>query len=393
MQVTYSGAGSNVRRYGCHQAHRLLGAERACQSLGGIRLDERVAEAVLAALTPASLEATLAALDETERRWQAERTQRELLVEQARFEAERAQRQFDRVEPENRLVARTLEHAWEERLLAQTEREADLERFLATRPTPVSATERTWLEQAGADLRAVWTAPTTTHRDRKQLLRCLIKEVVVTVNRDEHLAEITILWVGGATTRLTSRLNRTGEHYRAASETVLDYVRRLGPHYGDEQIAFILNTKRLHTGQGNSFTAKRVTSLRQRLGIPTPVHERTFDDGPEWTTVQLAAAELHVSADTIRRWAHQGFLESRQVLPQAPLRIRITPEVRSHIVPDVPHGWVRLDEAARALGRSKQTVLHWVQSGKLQAVQVMAGKRKGLRIELTDQENGLFADA
>ena len=114
MQVTYSGASGNVRRYSCHQAHRLHATEHACQSLGGVRLDERVAEVFLAALSPASLEATLAALEETERSWQAERKQRELLVEQARFEADRARRQFERVEPENRLVARTLERAWEQ---------------------------------------------------------------------------------------------------------------------------------------------------------------------------------------------------------------------------------------------------------------------------------------
>jgi len=393
MQVAYSGVASRVRRYACHQAHRLHGTDHACQSLGGIRLDERVAEAVLSALTPASLEATLAALDETERRWQTERAQRELMVEQARFEADRARRQFDRVEPENRLVARTLERAWEERLATQVEREADLERYLVKRPTPLSLAERTWLERAGADLRAVWTAPTTVHRDRKQLLRCLVKEVVLTVEREQHVAEVTILWVGGAATRLTLRLNRTGEHRRAASETVLEYVRRLGPHYGDEHIAFILNAKKLQTGQGNSFTAKRVAWLRLRLGLPSPTPgEPNFEDGPEWTSVHEAAVELRVSIDTIHRWVRQGFLETRQVLPQAPLRIRVTPEVRARIVPDVPAGWVRLDEAARALGRSKQTVLHWVQSGKLRAVHVMAGKRKGLRIELTEQENGLFAD-
>jgi excisionase family DNA binding protein len=141
------------------------------------------------------------------------------------------------------------------------------------------------------------------------------------------------------------------------------------------------------------FTTGRVAHLRSRLGIAsTHPAEITFEDGPEWRGVDQAAAELGVSGDTIRRWARGGFLEARQVMPQAPWRVRITDEVRQRIVPEAPAGWVRLVDAAKRLGRSKQTVLHWVQSGKLRAVQVAVGKRKGLRIELSGLENGLFAD-
>jgi excisionase family DNA binding protein len=340
------------------------------------------------------MEATLAALEESERSWTAERVQREKLVEQARYEAERARRQFDRVEPENRLVARTLERAWERSLSELAQREADVARFLTNRPDPLNAEEMVWLERAGADLQAIWNAPTTTHRDRKQLVRCLISEVVVTTDRERVAADLTIIWVGGAVTHLTSRLNRVGHHRRVAPAKVLDLVRKLGPHYSNEQIAFILNAKRLRTGQGNSFTPRRVAPLRSRLGISSPTPgEHTFDEGPEWTDVDQAAAAFGVSSDTVRRWAREGFIEARQVMAAAPWRIRVTDELKQRIVPDAPTGWVRLEEAAARLGRSKQTILHWVQSGKLRSVQVVAGKRRGLRIELSEQENGLFADA
>jgi DNA invertase Pin-like site-specific DNA recombinase len=394
MQVSYSGASGNVRRYSCHQAHRLHATEHACQSLGGVRLDERVAEIFLAALSPASLEATLAALEETEQRWQAERKQRELLVEQARFEADRARRQFDRVEPENRLVARTLERAWEQCLNELANTEADLARFVTDRPEAIGSDDRMWLERAGADLQAVWNAPTTSHRDRKQLLRCLVQEVVVTADRERAVADLTIIWVSGAVTHLTSRLNRVGQHRRVAPAKVLDLVRQLGPHYDNEQIAFILNARRLRTGQNNAFTARRVAPLRAQLGIRSPAPgDRTFEEGPEWKGVDQAAAELSVSPDTIRRWAREGFIEARQVMPAAPWRVRVTDDLKRRLVPDAPAGWVRLEEAATALGRSKQTILHWVQSGKLRSVQVVVGKRRGLRIELSERGNGLFADA
>jgi DNA invertase Pin-like site-specific DNA recombinase len=393
MQVTYSGTRGKVRRYSCHQAKRLQAAERTCQSLGGVRLDQRVVDVFLEALAPASLEATLAALKETEKAWETERKQRDLLVEQARYEAERARRQFDRVEPENRLVARTLERQWEKQLAELSTREQDLARFQCSQPAPLSEDEIAWLRRAGADLKAVWWAGSTHDRERKQLLRCLIKEVLVTVDREHALADLSIIWAGGTATHLTSKLNRTGQHHRAAPEQVLDLMGRLAPHYTNEQIAFILNAKHLRTGHGNSFTAQRVATLRLRLGIPSPEVPRRFDDeGPSWLDVSTAAAELGVSPDTIRRWARQGFLEGRQIMPQAPWRVQVTDEVRRRIVAAAPSGWVGLSEAATALGRSKQTVLHWVQSGKLRAVQVTSGRRKGLRIELEREPVGLFAE-
>jgi DNA invertase Pin-like site-specific DNA recombinase len=123
MQVAYSGSEGRVRRYSCHQAMRMQAAERTCQSLGGVRLEQRVAELFLEVLAPASLEATLTALRETEQVWESDHKQRELLVEQVRYEAERARRQFDQVEPENRLVARNLERRWESRLVQLSSRE------------------------------------------------------------------------------------------------------------------------------------------------------------------------------------------------------------------------------------------------------------------------------
>jgi DNA invertase Pin-like site-specific DNA recombinase len=394
MQVTYSGAGGNVRRYSCHQAQRLQAAERICQSLGGVRLETRLVDAFLAALAPASLEATILALQETECAWGTECRQRELLVEQARYAAERAERQFSRVEPENRLVARTLERAWEERLRQLRQSEDDLARFRSSRPTPLSDDDIQWLRRAGADLKAVWQAPTTTDRDRKHLLRCLISEVIVTVNRERAVADLVVRWAGGASTKLDCKLNRTGGHYRVTSEEVKALLRELAPHYTNDQIAFILNAKHLLTGTGKTFNRQRVAFLRQALELPQPDPTALAAvDGPDWMDVSAAAQALGVSPDTIRRWAQEGYLEARQVMPAAPWRVKVTDEVRARVVPDAPDDWVGLAEAARRLGRAKQTILHWVQSGKLRSVQVTSGKRKGLRIELRRDEIGLFAES
>lgn len=393
MQVTYGGVRGNVRRYACVAARRLQAAERECQGLGGLRLETRIVDTFLAALAPASLDATLVALQETEQAWQRECRQRELLVERARYEAERAERQFSRVEPENRLVARSLERAWEERLQYLGQCQDDLVRFRGRRPTPLSEEDVQWLRRAGADLKAVWEAPTTTNRDRKHLLRCLISEVLVFVDREWRVAEVTIRWVGGASTNLSTPLNRVGKHRYVTSEEVLALLRQLAPHYTNEQIAFMLNSKRLLTGTGKTFTTGRVAWLRSHYGLASADPSSLPDSrDPTWMSVADAAKALGVSADTIRRWAREGSLEAQQVLPQAPWRIHVTDAVRARMTPDAPAGWVGLKEAATALGRTKQTILHWVHSGKLRSVQVRSGKRRGLRIELKPDQFGLFAE-
>lgn len=394
MLVTYTGAGRNVTRYTCVQAHRLQAAERECQGLGGLRLEERIVDAFLAALAPASVSATLAALEETEQAWQRECHQRELLVERARYETERAERQFSRVEPENRLVARSLERAWEDRLHQLAQCQDELASFRRRRPTPLSDDDAEWLRKAGSDLKAVWQAPTTTNRDRKHLLRCLISEVVVFVDRERTLADLTIRWIGGASTKLTSRLNHVGGHRYITGEEVNDLVRQVAPYYTDEQIAFMLNNKHLRTGRGNSFTTARVGYVRRTLGLPVANPASLPDSNdPTWMSVNQAAEVLAVSPDTIRRWAREGSLEANQVMTQAPWRIHVTDDVITRMVPDAPPDWVGLTAAAKALGRAKQTILHWVHSGKLRSVQVRSGKRRGLRIELRRDEVGLFAES
>jgi excisionase family DNA binding protein len=394
MQVAYTGAGGNVARYACLQARRMQAAERECQGLGGLRLEERIVDAFLAALAPASVSATLAALNETEQAWQRECHQRELLVERARYEAERAERQFSRVEPENRLVARSVEHAWEERLQHLRQCQDELASFRRRRPTPLSQEDAEWLRRAGSDLKAVWRAPTTTNRDRKHLLRCLISEIIVLVDRERAVADLTIRWSGGASTKLTSPLNHTGGHRHVTSDEVNELVRQLALYYTDEQIAFMLNAKHLRTGRDKSFTAARVGYVRRALGMPAgnPASLPDASD-PTWLSVNQAAKILAVSPDTIRRWAREGSLEANQVMAQAPWRIRVTDEVIARMMPDAPPGWVGLEAAAKALGRAKQTILHWVHSGKLRSVQVRSGKRRGLRIELKHHEIGLFTES
>ena len=151
-----------------------MAARQGCQSLGGRRLENRVLEEVFAVLEPAALAATAQALTDAEQAHAATLRTFELTVERARYEADRARRQYDAVEPENRLVARTLERALEAKLAAQRQAERDLLAAQARRPVQLTDDELAWLSRAGADVRAIFTAPSTTFRERKQLLRAIV---------------------------------------------------------------------------------------------------------------------------------------------------------------------------------------------------------------------------
>jgi excisionase family DNA binding protein len=387
MQVAYSGTDGRVVRYACVRGHQLHATERACQSLGGLRVDGAVAGAFLEAVTPAGVRASAGAIEELERQ-QAERLAgQRLALERAEFEAERARRQFDACEPEHRLVARTLEQRLEQ-ALAEVDRERrQLAALEQARPAPLTADERRALARLARDLPRLWHAKTTTDRDRKELLRTLLSEVIVTVREPERLAELELVWEGGARSELQVRLNRRGPERHRTDEDTVELIRRLARHHTDRQIAAILSKQGRRTGTGLPFTEPRVRYVRHAAGIPAAPPP---DPDSEVVAIAEAAARLGVSTSTIRRWLREGLLPAEQSTPHAPWRIRLTDEVRARFVPDVPAGFVPLDEAAKRLGVARQTVLHKVQRGELRAVQVTQGRRKGLRIQVSGDGAGLF---
>jgi excisionase family DNA binding protein len=387
MQVAYSGNGGRVVRYACVRGHQLHATERACQSLGGLRVDRAVAEAFLEAVTPAGVRASAGAIEELERQHVERLRGQRLAVERAEFEAERVRRQFDACEPEHRLVARTLEQRLEQ-ALADVERERrQLAALEQARPAPLTAEERRALGRLARDLPRLWHAKTTTDRDRKELLRTLLSEVIVTVREPERLAALELVWEGGARSELQVRLNRRGPERHRTDEDTVELIRRLAQHHSDRQIAAILSKQGRRTGTGLPFTEPRVRYVRHAAGIPAAPAP---DPDSEVVTIAEAAARLGVSTSTIRRWLREGLLPAEQSTPHAPWRIRLSDEVRARFVPDVPDGYLPLDEAARRLGVARQTVLHKVQRRELHAVQVTSGRRKGLRIQVPGTEAGLF---
>ena len=217
MQVAYHSSGSPA--YRCGRANQMYGAT-TCQRVGGRRLHETVLAELLAALAPACLAATVQAMSDTEAQFRQNLAVFERALERARFEAGRALRQYDNVEPENRLVARTLEAVLEDKLTAVRTAENQLAAQQARRPVTLTQEETAWITTAGADLRAIFQAPATTNAQRKELIRAVITEVTVTVqdNTGEgdtaRTCQVQIIWQGGASTRLQMPIPASGHHGR-----------------------------------------------------------------------------------------------------------------------------------------------------------------------------------
>jgi len=267
LRVSYHGRNATPA-YCCSGGALVNGRGTACLRVGGQQIDATVATTFLATCTPAGLQAALVAAERLEADHDAALTQRRQAVERARYEALRAERRYRAVDPEHRLVARGLEREWEQRLQELAAADAALAADEQRRPRGVSPEERVLIERLGNDLERVWTAPSTSDRDRKELLRTLLDEVIVQVDRPAAQAQLTVRWQGGALTALAVPLPRSTYQPLRTDEETLALLRRLAVHYPDAVIAGILNRQGRRSARGERFTASIVSSLRTHWGIP-----------------------------------------------------------------------------------------------------------------------------
>jgi DNA invertase Pin-like site-specific DNA recombinase len=387
LSVHYQGRYSTPG-YHCNGRTLVAGRAERCLSVGGLQIDHAVTEAFLTALTPAGVEAALVAAETIAADRDSALAQWRKEVERARYQASLAERRYMAVDPDNRLVARGLEADWEAKLAAVATAEAELGRNEAARPAGLGPKEREALRELGADLNKVWQASTTTDRDRKELLRALLEEVVIDVNREAAEARLTLRWRGGALSELRVTLKAKPPAIRTDEDTI-ELISRLAQHHSDAAIAGILNRQGRLSASGQPFTAIIVGGLRRYRGIP---RYQAPSQPPQGEVVPLyqAAKQLGVFPSTLYRWINDGFIPAEQDTPGAPWRIRMTDDLKALFVEDSPPGWLAMLEATMALGVSRQTVLQRVKRGELQAVIVRSGRRKGLRIKVPDPNPTLF---
>jgi excisionase family DNA binding protein len=315
LHVSYSGTAGFCVRYNCRGAHLNHGTER-CIAFGGLRVDAAVAAAALQVLAPLGIDAALQAIAARQSDASEARRPVELALAQARYEADLARRQYDAVDPDNRLVAAELERRWNDRLVEVHGLEQRLA-AVASQPAPPSAEERARLMALGADLEAAWHHPRATAATRKRILRTVIVEIVAKIVGDR--IELVIHWQGGDHTRLSVRKNRPGQHRWASDAEVGHLIRVLARQQPDWAITATLNRIGKRTGKGNTWTEARVRAFRNAHGIPVYRPGEMAERGE--LSVAEAADRLKVSTMTVLRLIGSGSIQAAQVCKGAPWAI------------------------------------------------------------------------
>lgn len=236
-------------------------------------------------------------------------------VSQARYEASLAERRYAACDPENRLIAAQLERNWE----AALRRVEAMETALAEMEVPEPAIDPERLLGLADRVAVAWRHPDATSRTRQKILRALIVDIIADVDDATREVVLTIHWRGGRHSELRVRKPRTGEHGCATSDDALAVIRAMAGRWSDEHIAASLNRMALPTGQGKTWTAHRVASVRRVRAIHA---YRSAEKADDWLTMREAAATLGVTSHTIRRLTQRGVLATEQVMPGAPHQIR-----------------------------------------------------------------------
>jgi len=301
LTVRYTGSGHDVLRYSCFRGW-LDNGEPRCIAFGGISVDEAISREVLRVVQPAALEASVLASQELGRQ------QNDILdalhrdLEAARYAAERAQRQYDASDPENRLVTAELERRWNLALQHMRELEVRIgQHDAAADASPAASMEE--LYELSQQLATIWSDPATSLRLKKRIVRTLIEEVLVDVDSSASELVLTLHWKGGAHTVLRLPRRRRGQCSTQTSRELIEAVGVLARICSDDLIAGILNRNGHLTGRGNRWTRERVTALRSHHRIPCcPRGEQPRP----WMNLTDAATFLDVSPRTLRLAIDRG---------------------------------------------------------------------------------------
>jgi hypothetical protein len=338
MSTRYNGGHAY---YECNHSRADHVSTPGCRSVRAGTVDTAVTDALLDAVAPAQLALALAAAEEVTTRRQRSVRAAELAVERARYQAQRAERAYHACEPENRLVARSLEARWEASLTELAETEAALAtQRQAHAPLPPPGQ----LQAAAADMRRLWHAPTTADKDRKRLPRTLISDVTLRHGQDPADLHIGVRWNSGATTELTARRARPVYELHRTPTQAIDLARQIGPALDNNALARALNDAGHRTGAGRPFDATAASNLRTYHRIPYP---RLLNDG-ELSPSQVAK-RIGAPLSTVHYWISAGYLTARRG-PASRWAIPFPPTVEQACrdrLADSPHQHTDIDTTPR----------------------------------------------
>lgn len=328
MSLRYTGPNGDYPVY-CCRVDRDQRAGALCQEVRALPVDALVERELLDALAPDRIAIALAAMGQLEEESRQLERQWTLRRERARYEAERARRQYDAVEPENRLVARSLERAWEEKLRAADAIEQEHARWRLQEPLGIGAADRAQIQALGKNLPRIWHAVTTTAADRKRILRLIVREVILDQRRVQGQVWLKIVWQTAATSE--HRLQRRVHTYRDYVD--VDQLRRRITELNsagkmDKEIAAILNQEGFVAARGCAFKGENVWLLRSRWKIPTVKINGVSANPMRWHdgtfSIQGVAAELGITSQTVFDYLARGYLMGHQLKKGQPWQIDLS---------------------------------------------------------------------
>jgi DNA invertase Pin-like site-specific DNA recombinase len=311
-------------RYAC-SGYRLNGERTSCVLFGGLRADQMVSEQLLQCLSPLSMNAAMDAIVLLSNASDERIRQKALALEQARYEVTRARRQYDAIDPDNRMVAAELERRWNRALEIEAQLEEELEILKQSREHPLTNQQKNDLIDFARDLPRLWNAPQSSPEHKKRLLRIALKEIIATTQND--MIRLVLHWQGGNHTQIEFAKVRTGRHRYATEPEVVEIVRKLARMETDARIASVLNRNQQRTPHGEAWSEKRICSLRNRYSIP--VHKAGELEQRGEVFVGQAARLLGLTQSSILRLIHTGHLCATQVCANAPW-ILLTSEVERY---------------------------------------------------------------
>ncbi|MGQ0567219.1 MAG: recombinase family protein [Gemmobacter sp.] len=328
LTVTYPGQALNPV-YRCDYMNTMLGHDR-CLRFGGSGAGKAIAAEILRVVQPIAVEAAREAERMLTTASEERRRAAELDLHKAQYEAGLAERRYAACDPDNRLIAATLERNWE----------AALQRLEACRmrvdagEVPVVAVDSPDLEGLAEDMAAAWNATSVSARTRQRLVRTLIKDIVVDVDEQRREVILTIHWQGGQHSQLRVKKPKPGQNGRETSEDALTLIRSMAGRWSDGDIAATLNRMGLRTGLDHSWTAARVSSTRRFNGIRAYA---SADKHGGWLTMAEAAEKLGVSHHVVRRLIKEKILPSEQVMRHAPHQTKVVDLERDEVAEAVKH--------------------------------------------------------
>ena len=316
LHVHYS---SNIGRYTCYGARANHGTRR-CISISSLKIDAVVSNEVLRVIKPLGVDAAVNAIEAQSREKTATQRQHELALQQARYEAGHARRQYDAVDPANRLVAGELERRWNAALETVQRIEREMAASAAQGSPPLGEQHKQKLIALGADFECAWSHPAATAATRKRILRACLDEIVV--RKDGEVLDMVLRWHGGDHTALKLRvkLNVSGRSYNPVTDDLIALVRELARLMPDRQIARLLNRSGTEMATGKPWTEQSVHGFRKHRDI-APYRQGEWAERGE-ITLEAAAKIIGVCNMTALRMLRRGDIKGRHVCPGAPWVIK-----------------------------------------------------------------------